>query len=53
MIGMSMRTLVVPMLWFLLIFPFGDVIIVKRLMSNNQDILARPLVITTVALTKV
>jgi hypothetical protein len=53
MIGMITRTLVVPMLWFLLIFPFRDVSTVKRLTSSNQGIRARPLMLTTVALTRV
>jgi hypothetical protein len=51
MIVTSTRTLVIPMLWFLLIFLFRDASTIKRLTSNNQDIRARPLVLTTVALT--
>jgi hypothetical protein len=47
------RTLVVLVLWFFLIFPFWDVTTMKRLTSNNQDIQARPLVLTIVALTRV
>jgi hypothetical protein len=50
--GKNIRTLFVPMLQFLLIFPFQDVTTMKRLTSNNQDIQARPLVLTIVALTK-
>jgi hypothetical protein len=53
MIGMTMRTLVVLMFRFLLIFPFWDVSTIKRLTSSNQDIQARPLVLTTVAHTRV
>jgi hypothetical protein len=41
------------MFQFLLIFPFRDVTIMERLMSNIQDIRARPLVLTTIALTRV
>jgi hypothetical protein len=52
-IGMSTWTLVVPILRFLLIFPFRDVTTIKRLLLNNQDIQARSLVLTTVALTRV
>jgi hypothetical protein len=52
-IGMSTRTLVVPMLWFLLIFWSRDVSTVKRLTWNNQDTRAQPLVLTTIALTRV
>jgi hypothetical protein len=53
MIGMTMRTLVVPMLWFLLIFPFRDVSTIKGFTSSNQDIQAQPLVLTTIARTRV
>jgi hypothetical protein len=53
MIGMSTRTLVVPILRFLLIFSFWDVTTMKRLTLNNQDIQAWPLLVTTVALTRV
>jgi hypothetical protein len=45
--------LVVPMLWFHLIFPFLDVTTMKRLTSNSQDIEAQPLVLTIVALIRV
>jgi hypothetical protein len=48
-IGMTTRTLVVLMRWFLLIFPFWDVSTVKKRMWSNQDIQARPLVLTTIA----
>jgi hypothetical protein len=48
-----MRTLVVPMLWFLLIFPFRDVSTIKGFTSSNQDIQAQPLVLTTIARTRV
>jgi hypothetical protein len=53
MIQMSTQTLVVPMLWFLLIFLFWDVTIMKRLTSDNNDIRARPLVLTTITYTRV
>jgi hypothetical protein len=53
MIEMTTHTLLVPMLRFLLIFPFWDVSTVKRLTSSNQDIKARPLIFTTVARTRV
>jgi hypothetical protein len=53
MIGMTTRTLVVSMFWFLLIFSFRDVSTVKRLTSSNLDIQARWLVFTTVARTRV
>jgi hypothetical protein len=49
MIGMTTQTLVVPMRRFLLIFPFWDVSTVKKRTWSNQDIQARPLVLTTVA----
>jgi hypothetical protein len=48
-IGMITRTLVVPMHRFLLIFSFWDVSTVKKRAWSNQDIQARPLVLTTVA----
>jgi hypothetical protein len=51
--GKNTRTLVVQVLWFLLIFPFRDVTTMKRLTSNNEDIQARLLVLTIVALTRV
>jgi predicted membrane protein len=52
-IGMTMRTLVFLMNRFLLIFSFWDVSTVKKRTWSNQDIQARPLVLTTVALTRV
>jgi hypothetical protein len=51
--GKSSWTLIATMFQFLLIFPFRDVTIMERLMSNIQDIRARPLVLTTIALTRV
>jgi hypothetical protein len=52
-IEMTMWTLVVPMCQFLLIFPFWDVSTVKKHTWSNQDIQAWPLVLTTVAPTRV
>jgi hypothetical protein len=52
-IGMTTRTLVVLMRRFLLIFPFWDVNTVKKCMWSNQDIQARPFMLTTVAPTRV
>jgi hypothetical protein len=49
MIGMTTQILVIPMRRFLLIFPFRAVSTVKKRMWSNQDIQARPLVLTTVA----
>jgi hypothetical protein len=51
--GMTTRTLAVPMLRFLLIFPFWHLSTVKRLTSSNQDIQAWPLMLTTIARTRV
>jgi hypothetical protein len=49
MIGMTTQILVIPMRRSLLIFPFWAVSTVKKRMWSNQDIQARPLVLTTVA----
>jgi hypothetical protein len=51
--GKSTRTLVAMMLRFLLIFPFRDVTMMKRLMSNNQYIRQWSLMLTTVAVVRV
>jgi hypothetical protein len=48
-IGITTRTLVVPMCWFIIIFPFWDVSTVNKRTWSNQDIQTRPLVLTTVA----
>jgi hypothetical protein len=50
---MSTWTLVVLMPRFLLIFPFWDVTTMTRLTSDNQDIQARPPMLTTVVFTRV
>jgi hypothetical protein len=51
-IGMTTRTLVVPMRRFLLIFPFWDVSTVKERTWSNQDIQARLHGLTTVSPTR-
>jgi hypothetical protein len=52
-IWMTTWTLVFPMRRFILIFPFWDVSTIKKRTWSNQDIQARPLVLTTVAHTRV
>jgi hypothetical protein len=52
-IGMTMRTLVVPMRRFLFIFPFQVVSTIKKRTWSNQDIHAWLLGLTTVAPTRV
>jgi hypothetical protein len=53
MIGMTTRIPVFLMRRFLLIFPFRDVSTIKKRTWSNQDIQARPLVLTTIAPTRV